>query len=103
MSQAASEMVVPWNFGNLRQVIMDCTWEDFSDQQKNRWLRELDADGNLFTRVRLLPRRHLLELYFQRRIPGQGGDSRSTTYVAGKWVKITEFKDVLDEAVKFFR
>ena len=102
MTNLGNEIVVPWSFGFIQQIILESTWEQFSDRQKHQWMREMDSSTNMVTNVRLLRGRRLIELYFQRRLPGCGGAAAASTYIAGKWVQISDFDDLWEEAQKFF-
>ena len=102
MQLIGNEIVVPWTFAFMRQIVVEANWEDFSARQKEQWMREMDSSTNVLTNVRLLRDRQLIELYFQRRLPGEGGATSDCTYIAGKWVRISEFEDLWREAQKFF-
>ena len=102
MLNLGNEIVVPWSFAFIRQIMVETNWEQFSERQKEQWLREMDSSTNLLTNVRLLRGRRLIELYFQRRLPGSGGAAADCTYIAGKWVQISDFDDLWAEAQKFF-
>ena len=94
-------IVVPWTFGNIKNLIEGQVWEGFNPRQKALWLREMNSDSNLLTNVRLEQEPELVELYFHRRIPGQSGAASDATYLAGKWVKLENFQEVMQEAIRF--
>ena len=97
------DIVVPWEFGTIKQLIEEGTWESFNDRQKNLWLTEMNKTQNLSASVRFVPRMQLVELFFHRVIPSPNGAgaTASATYVAGKWVRLANFQVVLAEAEKF--
>ena len=98
-----SEILVPWSFGQVKLIVEDSVWEDFTDRQKFLWLREMDREDNLITKVRLLPRNRMVELFFHRILPSPHGSGAtgSATYMAGKWVRIDDFDDVMAEAREY--
>ena len=98
-----NEILVPWSFGQVKLIIEDSVWESFTDRQKHLWLREMDREDNLITRVRVVPRRQVVELFFHRILPSPHGSGAtgSATYMAGKWVKIDDFDDLLKEAMEY--
>lgn len=100
---STNEIVVAWSDGQIKSLVENGGWEQFNERQKALWLREMNKENNLLTRVRLVPQRELAELFFHRVIPSYRGDgaSGSATYMAGKWVKLTNFQEVYAEAVRF--
>ena len=97
MTLLGSEIVATWSDGDLRSLIEDSAWEGFSSAQKQRWLREMNCDQNVFTRVRLQRDSQMAELFFQRRLGGNIGP----VYVAGKWVRLTNFPRIFREATSY--
>ena len=95
MTLLGTEIVVAWNDGDLRLLIEESDWEGFAPAQKERWLREMNCNRNIFARVRLQRDTRMAELFFQRRLDGDIGP----VYVAGKWVRLVNFSSVLREAV----
>ena len=95
MTIIGDEIIVDWSNGNIRQLIEHDQWQSFSPRQKEQWLLEMNAGHNVWTQVRLQLSSQLAELFFKRHVTG---DIYS---VAGKWVRLLHFQDVVDEARKF--
>ena len=95
MTLLGSEIIATWSDGALRSLIENSDWEGFAPAQKQRWLREMNCTQNMFSRVRLQRETQMAELFFQRRLGGTVGP----VYVAGKWVRLTDFPMILREAV----
>ena len=105
MTEVGDEIVVSWSNGCLQQLIEGDQWIGFSPRQKQQWLQEMNNHKNSRTLVRLQLQQQLVELFFHRSLEGQAGAADATCgdvcFVAGKWVKLLHFQDVVDEARKF--
>ena len=105
MNQVGDEIVVNWTDGAVRQLIEGDQWQGFSPRQKQQWLTEMNSERNSRSLVRLQLQQQLVELYFHRSLEDQNGASSATCsgtcFVAGKWVKLLHFQDVVNEAQKF--
>ena len=101
MAQIGNEIVVAWTDGCIKQLIEGDQWQSFSPRQKQQWLQEMDCDRNKRSQVRLQLETQLAELFFQRSLGLPTGAAGATSFVAGKWVKLLHFQDVVAEAMKF--
>ena len=101
MTQVGDEIVVSWNDGCLRQLIEGDQWLGFNPRQKQLWLTEMNSERNMRTQIRLLLQQQLTELFFQRRCEDPSMPPEMSCFIAGKWVSLLHFQDVVDEARKF--
>lgn len=101
MTEVGGEIIVAWNDGCIQQLIEGDQWQSFSPRQKQQWLQEMNCDRNERSQVRLLLQQQMVELFFQRSLGLPVGAAGATSFVAGKWVKLLHFQDVVDEARKF--
>ena len=105
MAQVGDEIIVSWTDGCLQQLIEGDQWLGFSPRQKQQWIAEMNSERNSRSLIRLQLQQQLVELHFHRSLEDHTGASGATCsgtcFVAGKWVKLLHFQDVVNEAQKF--
>ena len=101
MTQVGEEIIVAWNDGCIKQLIEGDQWQGFNPRQKQLWLTEMNNGRNLRTQVRLQLQQQLAELFFLRSCEDPTMPPDKSCFMAGKWVSLLHFQDVVAEARKF--